>query len=80
MAIQPSLAMLKARPVLEELELAELPPTCGELLEVWDRSTGLRLDPAMVQTARREENDFMSPFVVTTPSSLEVCREQTGLT
>ena len=36
--IQPTLAMIEAGPVLEVPLLAELPPTSGELKEVWDRS------------------------------------------
>ena len=40
--------MIEAQPVLEEPSLAELPPTREEVKEVWDRSTGLPLDPEMV--------------------------------
>ena len=47
--IQPTLAMIVARPVLEEPSLAELPPTSGELKEASDRNTGLPLNLWIVQ-------------------------------
>ena len=47
--VHPTLATIETSPVLEEPSLAELPPTSGELKEVWDRSTGLPMDPEVSQ-------------------------------
>ena len=47
--IQPTLAMMEALLVLEEPSLAEQPPMSVDLKEAWGRSTGLPLDPEMVQ-------------------------------
>ena len=64
--------------MIEEPSLAELPPTSGELKEVWDSSTGLPVVPEMVAKARQKEKDSMSQLGVTNPSSLAQRREQTS--
>ncbi len=46
--------------------------------EVWDKATGLSLDPAAVEKARSEEMDFMAQLGVAEESTLEECLALTG--
>ena len=48
-----TISSLESGPAHEEPNLAEHPPTSGELTELWGRSTGLPLDSQKVFVARR---------------------------
>ena len=74
---QLTIAAMEAGPTLEELELLSLPDTDGDQ-EFRDRSTGLPLNPEMVEKARTLEMQYMEELKVLEESDQTACMAQAG--
>ena len=69
---------VEAGPTLEEPELLERLPKDSAEKQVFDKSTGLPLDPQLVKASRAEEMAYMEELEVLKPSTEDACLAATG--